>query len=70
MDALYLMTALVTSAVGMGMLVYGVRQKDPLVLAFGVAFGALPMVLTGGWASLLGALALGAGFFGARKWLQ
>lgn len=70
MDALYLMTALVTGAVSMGMLVYGVRQKDPLILAFGVAFGVLPMVLTGGWASLLGALALGAGFLAARKWLR
>ncbi|NLV42267.1 MAG: hypothetical protein GXY15_13730 [Candidatus Hydrogenedentes bacterium] len=68
MGTLYLLVALVTSAVSMGMLVYGVRQKEPLVLAFGVAFGVLPLVLTGNWESLLGAVALGAAFYGARKW--
>ena len=68
MGTLYLLVALVTSAVSMGMLVYGVRQKEPLVLAFGVAFGVLPLVLTGNWESLLGAVALGAAFYGARTW--
>lgn len=63
----YMMVALVCGAVSTGMLVYGVRQKDPLILAFGVAFGVLPMVLTGAWSSLIGALALGAAFYGARK---
>ncbi|HOC71929.1 MAG TPA: hypothetical protein PKL54_03895 [Candidatus Hydrogenedentes bacterium] len=63
----YMMVALVCGAVGTGMLVYGVRQKEPLVLAFGVAFGVLPMVLTGSWGSLIGALVLGAAFYGARK---
>lgn len=50
-DGLWLTMAVVTGAVGGAMFVYGVKQKDPLPLAFGVVISAIPMVVSSGWAA-------------------
>ncbi len=45
----WLMVTLIASAVGMGMIVYGRKQKEPLPLVFGVALAAYPYVIHGAW---------------------
>jgi len=67
-SGLWWLVAVLTSAVGAAMVVYGIRQKDPLPLVIGVALSAVPMcVSSGGLAALLSVLVL-ALFVAIRKW--
>lgn len=58
-SSLWWISALVAGSVGAGMLLYGVRQKAPLPLVFGLLLSALPMTSDSG--GVVAALALGAG---------
>jgi hypothetical protein len=42
-SGLWWLVAVLTGAIGTAMAVYGIRQKDPLPLVFGIALGAVPM---------------------------
>lgn len=65
---LWLIVVIVTGAVGTAMAVYGIRQKEPLPLVFGIAIGVVPMVVRSGWAAAVLSLAAVALFVVARKY--
>lgn len=67
MSGLWWLVALVSGAVGGGVFIYGVRQKDGLSLVFGVALSVLPMLVGAAWLSALIATGLVLGFIGARR---
>jgi hypothetical protein len=58
---------IVTGAVGTAMLVYGIRQKEPLPLVFGIVIGLIPMFTGSGALATALFLALGAAFLVLRK---
>ena len=60
-STLWLLMTIVAGAVGMGLLVYGKRQRDGISLVFGFLVAGYPYVVTGGIASVL----VGAGLIGA-----
>jgi len=66
--SLWFLVAILTGAIGTGMAVYGIRQRDPLTLAFGVAISAAPMCVSTAWAAALLSIAVGALYFVVRKW--
>jgi len=68
MDSTYLIVTIVTGAVASGMVVYGIRQKEPLPLVFGVVLGVIPMVVTSGWGVLVLSIITGGVFYGVRKY--
>lgn len=68
MDGLWLMVAVVVGAVGSGMLVYGIRQRDALTLVFGVALNVIPIFVSAGALAALLTLALGVLFVVLRKY--
>jgi hypothetical protein len=67
MSGWWWLVALVSGAVGGGVFVYGIRQKDGLSVAFGLALSALPMMVGAAWLSALIAVGLVLGFIGARR---
>lgn len=67
-SALWWIVAVVTGAVGTAMLVYGIRQKEPLPLGFGIALGLVPMLVSSGWAAALLSVAVVALFIVIRKY--
>ena len=67
MSGLWWLVAIVTGAVGAAMAVYGIRQKAPLPLVFGVAISVVPMMVSSGWAAAVLFLAIGALFLVLRK---
>ena len=69
MSGLYLCVTIVTSAVGSGMVIYGIRQKEPLPLVFGLVLGLIPMFITSGWGVLVLSIITGGVFYGVRKYL-
>lgn len=66
-SGLWWLVAIVTGAIGTGMLVYAIRQKDPVPLVFGIGISIIPMLASSGWASALLALAAGGLFIAVRK---
>jgi hypothetical protein len=60
MSGLWLMVTVVTGAVGTAMLVYGIRQREPLSLCFGIGISIIPMIISSGW----GVAAASAATFG------
>ncbi len=66
MSAGWLVVTLLASAVGMGMIVYGRKQREPLTFVFGVALSAYPYVIHGAWL----AAAVGAGLVAAFVFLR
>ena len=68
-SGLWWIVAVVTGAVGAAMAIYGIRQKEPLPLIFGIAISLVPMVASSGWAAALLSIAVGALFVLARKYL-
>ena len=65
---LWLIVVVVTGAVGTAMAIYGIRQKEPLPLVFGIAIGVVPMVVRSGWAAAVLSLAVGTLFVVVRKY--
>lgn len=68
MDSLWLMVAVIVGAVGSGMLIYGIRQRDALALVFGVALNVVPVFVSSGALAALLTLALGVLFVVLRKY--
>lgn len=68
-SSLWLIVAVVTGAVGTAMTVYGIRQKEPLPLVFGIGIGIVPMLVSSGWVAAFLSLAVGVLFVIARKYL-
>ena len=68
-SGLWLIIAVVTGAVGTAMAVYGIRQKEPLPLVFGIVIGIVPMLVSSGWVAALLSVAVGVLFVAARKYL-
>jgi hypothetical protein len=67
-SGLWLIVAVVTGAVGTGMAVYGIRQKEPLPLVFGIAIGVVPMLVSSGWVAAIASFAIVALFVVIRKY--
>lgn len=65
---LWLTIAVLTGAVGTGMTVYGIKQREPIPLVFGLAIGAVPMITNSGWLSALLAVLVTALYFVVRKY--
>ena len=68
-SGLWWLMAVVTGAVGMGMIVFGAKQKNALSLVFGLGISVIPMVVSSGWASLVLFVAAIALFIGLRKYV-
>lgn len=51
-SGLWFLAALLSGSVGTGMLIYGIRQKAPLPLAFGVAVSIVPTLIGDGISAL------------------
>jgi hypothetical protein len=66
--SLWLIVVVVTGAIGTAMALYGIRQKEPLPLVFGIAIGIVPMVVSSGWVAAVLALAAGTLFVVVRKY--
>ena len=66
MDFLPMLVMLVSGAVGTGLAIYGIRQKEPGPLAFGVAICVVPWVLPGGLALVVSVVLIGV-FMAVRK---
>jgi len=69
MSGSWWLVALVSGAVGAGILVYGIRQKDVRSVIFGAALSALPMTVGVAWQSALIAAGLILGFVASRRLL-
>jgi len=67
MSGWWWLVALLSGAVGSGMFVYGIRQKDVRSPVFGLALSALPMAVGVAWQSALIATGLVIGFVAARR---
>jgi hypothetical protein len=66
MSGLSMMTILVTGAVGTGMAIYGIRQKEPAPLVFGVLISIVPWMLPD-WVAAIASVALIGVFMAVRK---
>ncbi len=67
MSTAWFMITVVTSAVGMGMIVYGRKQREALPLVFGVAFAGYPYLVHTAWLAALTGIGLAALFMALRK---
>lgn len=68
-SGLWFLVAVITGAVGAGVFIYGVRQKEPVSLAFGVIISIIPMfVSSAGLAAILSVAAI-ALFIVVRKYI-
>jgi len=68
-DGFSMLVMLIAGAVGTGLLIYGVRQKEPASLAFGVAISVVPWMMPG-WLAALVSVGLIVLFVAIRKRLQ
>ncbi len=66
-SGLWYMAALLSGSVGAGMLIYGIRQKAPLPLAFGVAVSIVPTLVGDGISAMALFAALVVAFLALRK---
>lgn len=60
---------IVDSAVGMGMLIYGWRQKEPMELVMGIVLSVLPMVPGPDLAMFAYNILVGMLYFAAKRFL-
>jgi len=61
-----MLVAVVTGAVGTAMVIYGIRQKEPVPLVFGIVIGVIPIVLTSPLTATAASLAAGGLFLFVR----
>ena len=66
-DGLWWLVVIVTGAVATAMFVYGVRQKEPLPLVFGIVLGIVPTVIESGWGAALVSVGIIVLFFVIRR---
>ena len=66
MDGLSMFVMLIAGAVGTGLLIYGIRQKEPAPLAFGVAISIVPFMMPG-WLAAVVSVGLIVLFMAIRK---
>ena len=66
MSGLTMLIILVTGAVGTGMAIYGVRQKEPAPLVFGVVISIVPWMVPD-WVAAIVSVGLIALFMAVRK---
>ena len=66
MDSLSIFVMLIAGAIGTGLLIYGIRQKEPAPLAFGVALSIVPFMMPG-WLAAIASVGLIALFMAIRK---
>ena len=64
----WLVVALVAGAVGMGMIVYGRKQREPLPLVFGVALVAYPHLIRTAWLAAAVGVGLIVAFAAIRRY--
>ncbi len=69
-SGLWWLVAIVASAVGAAMALYGIRQKASLPLVFGIAMSVIPMMASYGWAAAALFFAIGALFLLLRSYLS
>ncbi len=67
-DGLSMFVMLIAGAVGSGLVIYGIRQKEPVSLGFGVAISVVPWMLPGGLAAIASVALIGM-FMAMRKML-
>jgi hypothetical protein len=66
MSGLTMLIILVTGAVGTGMAIYGLRQKEPAPLVFGVVISIVPWMVPD-WVAAIVSVGLIALFMAVRK---
>ncbi len=66
-SGMWFLAALLSGSVGAGMLIYGIRQKAPLPLAFGVAVSIAPTLVANGISAMALFAALVVAFMVLRK---
>jgi len=69
MSGWWWLVAVASGAVGSGILVYGIRQKDVRSIVFGAALSVVPMTVGAAWQSALIAVGIVLGFVAARRLL-
>lgn len=62
------LVVIVTGAVGTAMALYGMRQKEPMPLVFGVIIGVIPMVIKSGWAAAGVSVGVGVLYYVIRQY--
>ena len=69
-SAAWLAICVITCPVGLGMIVYGRKQKEVLPLAFGVAIAGYPYLIRTAWLAALAGVGLVVLFVVTRKYVQ
>ena len=64
----WLIVALVAGVVGIGLIGYGRKQKEPLPLLFGVAIAAYPHVIRTAWPAAAVGIGLIVAFAAIRRY--
>lgn len=64
----WLVVTLIAGAVGMGLIVYGRKQREPLPLVFGVAIAACPYVTHSAWLVAAVGVGLTVAFAAVRRY--
>ena len=67
MSAYWLLIIFIAGLIGTGMFVYGIRQREPQPVIFGLAISALPALVRAAWLSGLIAGSLVALFVVIRR---
>ncbi len=65
----WLVVTMVAGAVGMGLIVYGRKQREPLPLVFGVAIAACPYVIRTAWLAAAVGVGLMVAFAAVRRYV-
>ena len=68
MSTTWLAITVISSAVGMGMLVYGRKQREAVPLVFGFAIAGYPYLVHTAWLAALVGVGLVAAFLAIRKY--
>ncbi len=66
-NSAWLFITVITSAIGSAMLIYGIRQKKPVPLVFGVLIGGYCYLVHTAWIALLIGIILIAAFIIVQK---
>ena len=69
MSGWWWLVAVASGAVGSGIFIYGIRQKEVRSLIFGAALSFLPMAVGVAWQSALIAVGLVLGFIASWRFL-
>lgn len=67
-SGLWWTVAIITGAIGTAMVLYAIRQKDPIPLVFGIVIGTVPMLISSGWIAAVLSIAIGVLFIAVQKY--